>query len=155
DKQTYAANRGPRFNDGSPTHWFQNYQLRRLLGRHQGRHPWGDNTDLVLDRWPMTLEQRQSLRNYIRGQCGFAPPPAHITVADSSYVPLVELADFYARIVRRLAEGGLNAEWASFRDGLMSVKDVMGGLYCAKKTRSPCARSGQGPPRCVTFRRPL
>jgi hypothetical protein len=129
DKATYKTNRGPRFDDGSPTHWFQNYQLRRLLGRHSAHHPLGDNADLVLDRWPMTIEQRLSLRNYLREKCDLRPPPAHITVADSSYVPMVDLVDFYARLARRVAEGSMNPEYESFCKALMNVKEITGGLY--------------------------
>lgn len=128
-KATYRANGGPHLGPGSTAHWFQNYQLRRLLGRHQARNGWGDNADLILDRWPMTEYQLMNLRNYLKGKCDLRPPPHHITIADSSYVPAIELADFYARLVRVAVEGGADPEYVSFASSLMSVKEITRGLF--------------------------
>lgn len=129
DKQRYVANGGPRLGDGSPAHWFQNYQLRRLLGRHQARHPWGDNADLVLDRWSMTSRQLDNLRTYLGTKCDLSPPPEHITLADSVYVPVIELADLYARLARLVQDDDASPEYGSFAAGLMSTKEITGGLY--------------------------
>jgi hypothetical protein len=131
DKQTYIQNGGPHLNRATPTHWFQNYQLRRLLGRHQARHHWGDNTDLVLDRWSMTANHETNLNNYLKGKCGFSPPPHHVTVTDSAYVPLIDLVDMYTKLVRVVAREGEDAdpEYIAFGESLMSIKQITGGLY--------------------------
>jgi hypothetical protein len=128
-KDSYIANGGPHLGTGSPTHWFQNYQLRRLLGRHAARNGWGDNVDLVLDRWPMTPSQDRNLRGYIQQKCDLDPPPHHITVTDSSYVPLIDLVDFYSRLVKVTLEDGIDAQYVDFANSLMSVKEIPGGLY--------------------------
>jgi hypothetical protein len=77
----------------------------------------------------MNEYQLGNLRNYLKGKCDLQPAPHHVTIADSSYVPIIELADLYARLVRVVCEGGADPEYASFASSLMSVKEITGGLY--------------------------
>ena len=62
DKQTYRSGGGPYLAGPGEAVRFRHFQLRLLLERHIARRPWGQNLDLVIDRWRMSLDQRRNLR---------------------------------------------------------------------------------------------
>lgn len=129
DKGTYRANRGPHLHGAGHTSEFRHYQLRRLLERHRGRTTWSAETDLVLDRWRMTLEQRGNLEEYLRGNYGLRPRLAYVTLVDSQYCDPIQIVDIYGRLARRVVEGRASTEEQELARRLMDIVEIRGGLY--------------------------
>jgi hypothetical protein len=99
DKETYRANNGP-YLDGSTdaTSKFRHFQLRRLLERHIASRPWGELTDIVIDRWSMSDEKRRNLEEYLQGNHRLRPKPT-VTLVDSLCCDLIQVADIVTRVV--------------------------------------------------------
>lgn len=128
EKKKYKAGGGPHLEEGVDTSKFRNFQLRLLLENHKTLRPWGPNVDLVLDRWSMSEAQRANVEAYLKGNWNLQPIQ-DITFVDSRYVDMVQVADLYARLVRRVAENEANAEQLEMCGRLMSVREVEKGIY--------------------------
>lgn len=128
NKRKYAANGGPYLGVGQAQQ-FRNYQLRRLLERHRTRRTWGTRTDLVLDRWGMSIAQRRNLEDYLLGNFRLRPPLEAVTLVDSLYVDLVQVVDVCLRLARRVVEGHANSAEEQLASELMDIDEVAGGLY--------------------------
>jgi hypothetical protein len=129
DKETYQLGRGPYLAKAGTTMEFRHYQLRRLLERHRGRTAWGQETDLVIDRWRMTLDQRANLETYLRGNYNIRPPMAYVTLVDSLYCDPVQIVDIYGRLLRRVVQGGATQEEVDLAGRLMDYEELTGGLF--------------------------
>lgn len=128
-KGTYRANRGPHLHGAGHTSEFRHYQLRRLLERHRGRATWSTETDLVLDRWRMTLEQRGNLEEYLRNNYSLRPRLAYVTLVDSQYCDPIQIVDIFGRLARRVVETRASTEEQNLAKRLMDIAEVRGGLY--------------------------
>jgi len=104
-KETYQNNHGPNPpGTGDATRRFRNYQLRRLLEHHVGIRPFGTNVDVVIDRWPMSHEERAELVKYISDNWNLRPTPI-ITFADSLTSDFIQLSDVIARLLTAVVTG--------------------------------------------------
>ncbi len=108
---------------------FRNYQLRRLLGRHRARRAWGQNLDVVIDRWRMNVDQRRNLEDYLRGNFQLRPVISSVTTVDSAYADPIQVVDIYARLARRVVLGAATTEEAALCGRLMDLQELTGGLY--------------------------
>ena len=126
DKATYQANSGPYTSHAMR---FRPFQLRLLLERHIQRQAWGDNLDLVIDRWRMNLDQQRDLEDYLRGNWELRPVIRYITLVDSSYTGMTQLVDIFGRLVSRVLSGKATDEEEALCQRLMSLKELKGGLY--------------------------
>jgi hypothetical protein len=126
---TKDAYSGPHLAHGSDTIKFRNFQLRLLLERHRARQVWGDNLDLVLDRWSMSESQRRNLEDYLHGNFKLRPQIAHVSVVDSAYSDPVQIADIYARMARHVIERTADQEQDGFADRLMALFEIKKGIY--------------------------
>jgi hypothetical protein len=124
DKENYS---GPHMEEGKTTE-FRHFQLRMLLERHKSRRPWGSNVDIVLDRWSMSDEQKANIETYIKGNWNLQPI-RHMTFVDSTYTDLVQIADLYTKLARRVVEGEADDEQMEMCGRLMSLKQYTRGLY--------------------------
>ena len=97
---------------------FRNYVLRRLLEFHFGRcSVLSGQYDLVLDRFDMTLQDRENLLQYLSGN-RHIPKPAYITHASSAYVDGLQIVHHFANGFRAAAEGGTAPANLSFVSAL-------------------------------------
>ena len=100
DKPTYLADGGPYIGAGLQSFLFRNYVLKRLLRRHVARFKgWGDNVDLVIDRYDLPDREFQRLRNLL--DASLSPRLAYVTPVNSVYVGVVQIADVYTRLVKQ------------------------------------------------------
>ena len=128
-KHKYVANHGPYLSGPKASSTsFRHFQLRLLLERHKAGRPWGPQVDIVLDRWSMNEDQRTNLESYLRGNWSLQPI-RDITFVDSRYVDLVQVADLYTRLVRRVVEGEADAEQVEMCDRLIRLHEVVRGLH--------------------------
>lgn len=129
DKEEYKKNNGPylRGVEGDTTR-FRHFQLRRLLETHVGRRKWIEATDLVIDRWAMTNEQRRNLETYLSENFRLRPVP-WITLVDSVYCDFVQVVDVLTRIVRRCVTNVASEEERALCARLADVRHLRGGLY--------------------------
>jgi len=130
NKTNYRAGGGPHLFEGADTTRFRHFQVRLLMQRHKSRIGWGDNLDVVLDRWSLNEAQRRNLEDYIRNNYALQPV-ASVTTVDSAYVDAVQIADLYTRLARRVIEGAVDDEQRAICARLMELCQVVGGLYCA------------------------
>lgn len=145
EKQKYKANDGPYLDPGQ-TQDFRAFQLRLLLQRHKRRGLWGDNLDIVIDRWNMSETRELNLRHYVKWKIWHLDPrPAHVTIADSDYVGGLQVADMYARLAREVIEGAASEWLAEVVGDLMSLEEIEGGLFFSPKTQeAPAPPTGPG-----------
>lgn len=130
DKPTYRAGGGPHLGGAVGESWrFRHYQLRRLLERHVARRQWSEAVDLVIDRWAMTLDQRKSLEEYLRGNFKLRPVIPWITLVDSAYCDPIQVVDIYSRLVRRVVTGHATADEVALCARLVDLQEIRGGLY--------------------------
>lgn len=128
DKDTYRAGGGPYLSSPGESWRFRNYQIRRLLERHRQRRPWGAELELVIDRWKMPPAVRTNLEQYLRGNWRLRPVIADLTFVDSAYVDAIQVADIYARLLRRVLRGGATPDEERLAARLMDTCEVRGGL---------------------------
>lgn len=76
----------------------------------------------------MNAEQRTNVESYLRGNWRLRPI-GDITFVDSRYVDLVQVADLYTRLIRRVVEGEADAEQIEMCDRLFQLHEVETGLY--------------------------
>lgn len=126
-KETYVTAGGPYLDSSGTTTKFRNFQIRLLLERHKTTRSWGPNVELVLDRWSMSDAQRADVEAYLKNNWNLQPL-RHVTFVDSRYVDLVQVADLYTRLVRRVAEGEADAEQKEMCEQLVAVHEVVRGL---------------------------
>ncbi|HYO61788.1 MAG TPA: DUF3800 domain-containing protein [Actinomycetota bacterium] len=129
EKSKYVGNGGPYLSGpGASTTKFRHFQLRLLLERHKAQRPWGPQVDLVLDRWSMNDEQRSDVENYLKGNWALRPI-RDITFVDSRYVDMVQVADLFTRLIRRVVEGEADDEQVEMCGRLIDLHEVEKGLY--------------------------
>ena len=128
-KDRYRSGGGPYLSKPGEAVRFRNFQLRLLLERHVGRRPWGENVDLVIDRWRMSLDQRRNLEDYIHGNFKLRPRIASITAVDSAYADPIQVVDIYARLVRRVVLGRAEDPERALAGRLAYLSEVTRGLY--------------------------
>lgn len=129
DKGRYLAGGGPHLSSPGEAVRFRNYQLRRLLERHRGRRAWGENLDVVIDRWRMNVDQRRNLEDYLRGNFRLRPVIASVTTVDSVYTDPIQVVDIYGRLARRVVLGSASPEESALCARLMELQELTGGLY--------------------------
>jgi Protein of unknown function (DUF3800) len=129
NKTHYRTGGGPYLYAGADTTRFRHFQVRLLMHRHKSRSPWGDNLDVVLDRWSLNEAQRRNLEDYIKNNYALQPVAA-VTTVDSAYVDAVQIADLYTRLARRVVEGTVDDEQRAICARLMELCQIVGGLYC-------------------------
>ena len=129
DKEKYKVNRGPYLagNPGDTTK-FRHFQLRQLLELHVTTHQWGEATDLVIDRWAMSHDNRQNLEKYIRENYNLRPTP-WITLIDSVCCDYVQVVDIINRLVRRCVTGKATEADSDLCQGLVDLHEIVGGRY--------------------------
>ncbi|HYZ92736.1 MAG TPA: DUF3800 domain-containing protein [Actinomycetota bacterium] len=127
NKEKYKAGGGPYLAPGE-SQKFRSFQLRLLLERHKARHGWGDNMDVVIDRWSMDQAQRQNLEKYLKGNWKLQPV-AHITTADSAYVDMIQIIDLYARLARKVVLGEATDEQHEYAANLFDLVEIVKGRY--------------------------
>lgn len=129
NKETYKGNGGPYLTGATAdTAKFRNFQLRLLLERHVLYRGWGPATDLVIDRWAMTEEQRRNLEDYLRNNFNLRPVP-WITLVDSVYCDFVQVVDVVSRVVRRCVEDRADDDERGLCSRLTDLHEVTRGLY--------------------------
>jgi hypothetical protein len=129
NKTVYASNGGPYLTGASgDTIKFRNFQLRRLLQTHVQTRKWGDEADLVIDRWRMTDAQRTNLEEYLRNNFALRPVP-WISLVDSVYCDVIQIADVVTRVVRRCVTGATEPIEQALCDRLVHPVQLKGGLY--------------------------
>ena len=129
DKKTYRAGGGRYLGGPGEAVRFRHFQFRLLLERRIDRHAWGQNVDLVIDRWRMSLDQRRNLEDYVRGNFKLRPMIASITTVDSAYTDPIQIVDIYARLVRRVLLDRADEEETALAGRLVDLVEVRGGLY--------------------------
>jgi hypothetical protein len=129
EKPTYRLGGGPYLAGPGQAVRFRHFQLRLLLEHHIARRGWGQNVDLVIDRWRMSLDQRRNLEDYVRGNFKLRPMIASITTVDSAYADPIQVVDIYARLVRRVLLDRADAEERVLAGRLVELVEVRGGLY--------------------------
>lgn len=129
NKDKYRAGGGPYLAATGTTWLFRHYQLRRVLELHRARTSWSDATDLVIDRWRMSLEQRANLEGYLRGNFALRPVLASITMVDSAYCDPIQIVDIYGRLLRRVVSGAPSPDETGLAHRLMEIHEVVGGLF--------------------------
>ena len=129
NKERYRTGGGPYLSRPGEAVRFRNFQLRLLLERHVARRSWGQNLDLVIDRWRMSLDQRRNLEDYIHGNFKLRPRIASITVVDSAYVDPIQIVDIYARLVRRVVLNRAEDPERVLAERLVQLSEVTSGLY--------------------------
>lgn len=122
DKDQWKADGGPYLGTGQDSFKFRNYVLKRLLRRHLARFGWGDNVDLVLDRYDLPEREFDRLRNFLRA--ALDPTPAHITPVSSSYVGVVQIADLYTKLAKACVAPKATLELVGLCETLMSPREV-------------------------------
>ncbi|MCI0633583.1 MAG: DUF3800 domain-containing protein [Actinobacteria bacterium] len=128
-KGRYRNGGGPYFGEQGDAVRFRHFQLRLLLERHIGRRQWGQNLDLVIDRWRMNLEQRRNLEDYLRGNFKLRPMIGSITTVDSAYADPIQVVDIYARLIRRVLVERASDEEATLAGRLVDLTEIKGGLF--------------------------
>lgn len=132
NKATYLAGGGPHLTSAPGATWqFRHFQLRRLLEHHRRRVAWSAETDLVVDRWKMSLAQRENLETYLRGNLKLRPVLAAITFVDSLYCDPIQVVDIYGRLARRVVTGKADAAETALTSRLMLLHETKGGIYVA------------------------
>lgn len=97
DKARYT---GPYLTAGSGRK-FRNFQLRQLLEWHfQGHECVTRECELVIDRHSTTDAEESELRRYLRGNWSL-PAFVDITVVDSRYVEVIQVADLALTLFRK------------------------------------------------------
>ena len=127
NKKKYISNGGPHLAEG-PTCKFRHFQLRILLERHRATQQWGTETDLVIDRWLMTREQRADLETYLKGNFKLRPSP-EVTLVDSLCCDPVQVVDIVTRLVKRCVTDRGNEEELALCERLIDLSEVTRGLY--------------------------
>lgn len=108
-KERFRAAGGPYLAAPGDSAKFRNFQVRLLLERHRKRKAWGENLDVVLDRWRMDAAQRRNLEDYLRGNYKLRPMVT-VTTVDSLYVDAIHVVDIYTRVIRRVLEGTASSD---------------------------------------------
>ena len=126
-KAKYRANGGPHLNPGTAAK-FRHFQLRMLLEKHVAAHPWGDATDIVIDRWGMTDAQRRDLEQYLKGNFKLRPTPV-ITLVDSVCCDFVQVVDIITRLIKRCVTGKGTPEELALCECLVNLHEIERGLY--------------------------
>jgi hypothetical protein len=129
EKEKYRKGGGPYLAKTGTTWQFRHFQLRLLLERHVSHVTWAAETDLVIDRWKMSLDQRGNLEQYLRGNYNLRPVFANITTVDSVYCDPIQVVDIYGRLLRRVVEGGAEADESALAHRLMEIHEIKGGIY--------------------------
>ena len=128
-KDTYRANRGPHLSGAAgDSRKFRSYQIRRHLEHHVQIRPWGDETDLVIDRWQMTLSERDEFEKYIHGNWNLRPKPT-ITFVDSLTCDQIQVVDIVARMLYRKIAGTASEFEEELCHELVVEKQILGGIY--------------------------
>lgn len=122
DKETYKADGGKYLGAGPESYKFRNYVLKRLLTRHRARFGWGDNVDLVLDRYQLPEREIRRMRTFL--DTALSPRFAYVTAVDSAYVGLVQLADIYTNLAKQTRRPGCKEEFTSMCERLMSPREI-------------------------------
>lgn len=122
DKATYKADGGRYLTAGQESYKFRNYVLKRLLTRHRARFGWGDNTDLVIDRYELPDREIQRTRKFL--DSALSPRLAYITAVDSTYVGLVQVADIYTKLAKQSVRPECPQDFVSMCEGLMSPREI-------------------------------
>jgi hypothetical protein len=128
-KTKYQSGGGPHLSKPGETWKFRHFQLRMLLEQHAKRAVWCAETDLVVDRWKMSQEQRQNLETYLRGNYRLRPIFPSITFVDSLYCEPIQVVDIYTRLARRVIEGKGTAEERALAARLWSSTEIVKGIY--------------------------
>jgi Protein of unknown function (DUF3800) len=126
DKDRWATDGGPYSGTGEDSFKFRNYVLKRLLRRHVARYKWGDNVDLVIDRYDLPDREFDRLRNLL--SASLDPKPAHITPVSSAYVGVVQIADLYTKLVKQSLGAEATTELVTLCETLMSPREVRWGV---------------------------
>lgn len=122
EKAAWQASSGP-YTGGSAqdSFLFRNYVLKRLLRRHVARFGWGDNVDLVVDRYDLPERERARVQNLLNA--ALHPAPAHITAVSSAYVGTIGIADLYTKLVKRSLSHP-DAHLTALCEALMSPREI-------------------------------
>ncbi|HEV2757354.1 MAG TPA: DUF3800 domain-containing protein [Actinomycetota bacterium] len=122
-KERYVRRGGRYLSFSGQSTAFRQLQLRLLLERHKAKRPWGPHVDFVLDRWSMNVRQRTDLEEDLRANRSLQPV-GDITFVDSRYVDMVQVADLYTRLIRRVVEGEADGEQEAMCSRLMTLHEV-------------------------------
>lgn len=126
EKSKYQKAGGPHVASS----WrFRHYQIRRLLEAHISRQPWGENLELVIDRWQATHEQQADLFQYLRNNYQLRPQIANLTMVDSLYADPIQVADILTRLARRIISGNASDEDNRLAAQLLDLVEIEGGLF--------------------------
>lgn len=126
EKRKYSAAGGPHMES---TWRFRHYQIRRLLEAHISRQRWGDNLEVVIDRWQATHDQQANLFDYLRDNYSLRPQIANLTMVDSLYSDPIQVADILTRLARRVVSGKSTTEDDRLASQLLSLVEIAGGHY--------------------------
>ncbi len=128
NKATYIANGGPYLRPGQ-TREFRHFQIRLLLERHQATRVWSSRLDVVLDRWESSVEGRRNLEDYLRGNYLLRPQIETVTLVDSLYSDLIQIADLYTRLARLVVNGRATREQIALAGRLFSLTEIIRGKH--------------------------
>lgn len=127
-KATYKGNGGPHLAPGQ-SRKFRHFQVRMLLERHRAVRAWTSRLDVVLDRWEPSTEGRRDLEDYLKGNYALRPEIETVTLVDSLYADVIQIADIYTRLARLVVTGSANAEQTALANRLFSIHEITRGVY--------------------------
>lgn len=128
DKLTYRKNGGPYLNPGEARE-FRHFQVRLLLERHRLAREWSTRLDVVLDRWEPSVQGRRNLEDYLKANYALRPEIETVTLVDSLYADVIQIADLYTRLARLLVTGRASPEHAALAKRLFTVHEITKGIY--------------------------